>query len=241
MKRTVLLFGGTGGIGMAAAKRFWEAGDQLIVTGTRQSRLDAALKAMPGAKGMLWDLSESERAREQLDRAISLFGRIDVAVNCAGVLSEADRANDFFAVTPEVWRRVESVNLEGVFFVCQALAEYMISERIQGHIVNVCSEMGFRPIWYPYGASKWGVRGLTYGLGRLLAPYGIVVNGIAPGHTATEMVGWSESDSLEEASIPRGVMARPEEIADTIFYLAGDGARNIMGHIVVSDGARHLY
>lgn len=241
MKRTVLLLGGTGGIGLAAAKRFCEAGDQLIITGTRQSRMDAALAVLPGAKGMFWNLAESEKARDYLNKAIAVFGRIDVVVNCAGVLSAPDRANDFFAVTPEVWREVEAVNLQGVFFVCQAVAEYMIREKIQGHIVNVCSEMGFRPIWYPYGATKWGVRGLTYGLGRLLAPYGIVVNGIAPGHTATEMVGWSENDSLSESSIPRGVMAKPEEIADTIFYLASDGAKNIMGHIVVSDGARHLY
>lgn len=241
MKRTVLLIGGTGGIGFATAKRFHESGDNLVITGTRQNRLDTALSDLPGAKGILWDLAESERARDYLNDAISLYGSIDVVVNCAGILSVPDRKNDFFAVTPEVWRKVEAVNLQGVFFVCQAVAEYMIREGIRGHIVNVCSEMGFRPVWYPYGATKWGVRGLTYGLGRLLAPYGIVVNGIAPGHTATEMVGWSESDDLTEASIPRGVMARPEEIADTIFYLASDGAKNIMGHIVVSDGARHLY
>lgn len=235
MKRTVLLIGGTGGIGFATAKHFHEAGDNLVITGTRQNRLDTALSDLPGAKGILWDLAESERARDYLNDAISLFGSIDVVVNCAGILSVPDRKNDFFAVTPEVWRKVEAVNLQGLFFVCQAVAEYMIREGIRGHIVNVCSEMGFRPVWYPYGATKWGVRGLTYGLGRLFAPYGIVVNGIAPGHTATEMVGWSESDDLTEASIPRGVMARPEEIADTIFYLASDGAKNIMGHIVVSD------
>lgn len=241
MKRTVLLIGGTGGIGLATAKRFYEARENLIITGTRESRLNAVLAVLPDAKGMLWNLAESEKARDYLNTAISFFGRVDVVINCAGILSAPDRTNDFFAVTPEIWREVEAVNLQGVFFVCQSVAEYMIRERIQGHIVNVCSEMGFRPIWYPYGATKWGVRGLTYGLGRLLAPYGIIVNGIAPGHTATEMVGWRKNDSLKEASIPRGVMALPEEIADTIFYLASDGAKNILGHIVVSDGARHLY
>lgn len=241
MKRCILVVGGTGGIGLASAKRFVEAGEDVIVTGTRESRLKAALEALPGAKGMLWDLADAEHAAEKLDEAVALFGRVDVVVNCAGVLSAPDRANDFFAVTPEVWKEVEAVNLRGVFFVCQAVANYMIREEIHGHIVNVCSEMGFRGVWYPYGATKWGVRGLTYGLGRLLAPYDIVVNGIAPGHTATEMVGWSAGDNMTVPDIPRGRMAKPEEIADTIFYLASEGARNIMGHIVVSDGARHLY
>lgn len=241
MSRNILVIGGTGGIGFAAAKRFCEAGNNVVITGTRKERLKKALELLPNANGMLWDLEEAEAAESKLEEAVSCFGTIDVVINCAGVLSAPDRANDFFAVTPEVWEKVEAINLRGVFFVCQATAKYMIKEKIQGNIVNVCSEMGFRGVWYPYGATKWGVRGLTYGLGRLLAPYGIVVNGIAPGHTATEMVGWSEGDDLTVDDIPRGRMAKPEEIADTIFYLTSEGARNIMGHIVVSDGARHLY
>lgn len=241
MKRTILVIGGTGGIGLASAKRFCEAGDNLVITGTRKDRLNAALLQLSNSCGLLWDITDAEHAEEKLMEAISMFGRIDILVNCAGILSASDRSNNFFSVTPVEWSKVEAVNLRGVFFVCQAFAKYMIHEEVHGHIVNVCSEMGFRPVWYPYGATKWGIRGLTYGLGRLLAPYGITVNGIAPGHTATEMIGWQEGDDLKVEEIPRGRMARAEEIADTIFYLASEGARNIIGHIVVSDGARHLY
>ena len=116
----------------------------------------------------------------------------------------------------------------------------MLDKNIRGYIVNVCSEMAFRPVWYPYGISKWGLRGLTEGLGRLMAPYGITVNGVAPGQTATDMMGNKPGDPLTEPSIPRGVMSTPEEIATLIHFLASDAARNIMGEIVISDGARHL-
>lgn len=132
-------------------------------------------------------------------------------------------------------------NVKSVFFLCQSVLRYMLEHQITGHIVNVCSEMAFRPIWYPYGVSKWGLRGLTEGLGRLMAPHGITVNGVAPGQTATEMMGCKFGDPLTEPSIPRGVMSTPEEIAAVIYFLASEAARNIMGEIVISDGARHLY
>ena len=132
-------------------------------------------------------------------------------------------------------------NVKSIFFICQSILAYMIREKIQGHIVNVCSEMSYRPIWYPYGVSKWGLRGLTGGLGRLMAPYGITVNGVAPGQTATEMMCFKPGDPLDEPSIPRGIMSTPEEIASVIHFLASEEAKNIMGEIVISDGARHLY
>ena len=114
----------------------------------------------------------------------------------------------------------------------------MIANSIKGHMVNVCSEMGFRAAPDAYGISKWGVRGLTMGAGKSLAALGIVVNGIAPGETATEILHQEEGIAKEIAS-PRGIQAKPEEIAEAVFFLSQ--SRNIIGEILVSDGGRRLF
>ena len=242
MCKTVLITGGSKGIGFVSAEKLLKDGKNVIITGRHEKQLEEAVRKLSGhVKYKVWDVGDIENVKTYFAEAVKLFGKIDVVINNAGILSDSDLANDFFSVTPEQWDRVEIVNLKGLFFICQCAASFMIQNGIKGHIVNVCSEMGFRPVWYPYGISKWGVRGLTYGLGHLLASHGIVVNGVAPGHTATDLVKWNENESLELDSIPRGCMATPEEIAELICFLASDAANNIMGEIVISDGARHLY
>lgn len=131
-----------------------------------------------------------------------------------------------------------NINLKGVFFALQAEALYMIEKNIRGNIVNICSEMGFRPASFAYGISKWGVRGMTMGVGKELAEFGIVVNGIAPGETATEILRQTEGE-VKTIESPRGVQAMPEEIAEGILFLSQ--SRNIIGEIMVSDGGRRLF
>lgn len=242
MGRVALITGSTRGIGFATAQKFIESGHSVILVGRTEESLKKAQKKLGGeTKTLVWDLGDIEGIPQKVQEAISLFGKLDVVVNCAGYLSDSCRKNDFFAVKPEEWDAVMQTNVKAVFFICQAVLRYMIDNKIEGHIVNVCSEMGFRPIWYPYGVSKWGVRGLTAGLGRIMAPYGITVNGVAPGQTATEMMNYHPGDSMEEPTIPRGIMSTPQEIASVIHFLGSEEAKNIMGEIVISDGARHLY
>lgn len=240
--RVALITGASRGIGFAAAQKFVASGHAVILVGRSETSLQKAQEKLGGnTKYLVWDLQNIDCIESKVQEAISLFGRLDVVVNCAGYLSDSCRKNDFFAVRPEEWDAVMDTNVKSIFFICQSILAYMIREKIQGHIVNVCSEMSFRPIWYPYGVSKWGLRGLTGGLGRLMAPYGITVNGVAPGQTATEMMCFKPGDPLDEPSIPRGIMSTPEEIASVIHFLASEEAKNIMGEIVISDGARHLY
>ena len=239
--RVALITGATRGIGFVAAKEFLRSGHRVILVGRSEAALQSAQSRLDGeTQTLVWDLTDIGGIQSKTEEAVSKFGRIDVVVNCAGYLSDACRKNDFFAVHPEDWDVVMDTNVKSVFFLCQNVLRYMLDKNIRGYIVNVCSEMAFRPVWYPYGISKWGLRGLTEGLGRLMAPYGITVNGVAPGQTATDMMGYKPGDPLTEPSIPRGVMSTPEEIATLIHFLASDAARNIMGEIVISDGARHL-
>lgn len=241
-QRVALITGAARGIGFAAAKRFVESGHAVILAGRSETGLKAAQEKIGGSTKILpWDITDIAAIPAKVKEAIALFGKLDVWVNCAGYLSDSCRKNDFFAVRPEEWDAVMNTNVKSVFFICQEVLRYMIDNKIEGHVVNVCSEMAFRPIWYPYGVSKWGLRGLTNGLGRIMAPYGITVNGVAPGQTATEMMGCKPGDPLDEPSIPRGIMSTPDEIASVIHFLGSEEAKNIMGEIVISDGARHLY
>lgn len=131
-----------------------------------------------------------------------------------------------------------NTNLKGLFFALQAEAKYMIEKEIHGHIVNVCSEMSFRPAYNAYTASKWGAMGLTRGLAKRLAPYGIILNGVAPGETATEILRQEEGVPHKIKS-PRGERAMPVEIAEAIYFLAG--SKNMIGSVLLSDGGRSLH
>ena len=100
----------------------------------------------------------------------------------------------------------------------------MIDKKIKGHILNVTSSSALRPAWTPYQMSKWAVRGLTKGLADMMIPHGIVVNAIAPGPTATPMLGKEEGDSIYEPYTPARRYAMPEEIASlAVFMVSGAG------------------
>ncbi|MCD8356572.1 MAG: SDR family oxidoreductase [Clostridia bacterium] len=96
------------------------------------------------------------------------------------------------------------VNAKGTFFVSQAVTSYIIANNIKGHILNVSSSSALRPAWEPYQMSKWAVRGFTAGLVHKMINHGIVVNAIAPGKTATSMLGRSNRNSLYNKECPEG-------------------------------------
>lgn len=163
---------------------------------------------------------------------------IDVLINCAGAKNGNDER--FFDFTPEEFDEVVGVNTKAIFFWCQKMAKYMIERKVCGHIVNIASIKGFIGEASPYGVSKWGCVGLTKGLGRLLAQYGIVVNGVAPGATATPMAHYNEGDSLVHLDTSSMRMAMPQEIAKLVVFLASDFGNNVIGQVIISDGGQTL-
>lgn len=104
-------------------------------------------------------------------------------VNNAGVIGGAIKNT-----TEEEYDTIMQTNLKAVFFLSQLVGKYMKEKHIEGNILNIASSSSLRPAVSAYTISKWGIRGLTMGLARSLAPYGIVVNGLAPGQTATPML-----------------------------------------------------
>lgn len=233
--RCALITGGTSGIGYAIAKAFLEAGAKVIITGRDESRIQASLKSL-GHQGMAFgfvlnnaDVSSFEATFESMKSAIG-GGKIEILVNNAGVLG---------AVMPNadssVYDTVLNTNLKGSFFLSQMLGKYMKENQIKGNILNIASSSSLRPAISAYTLSKWGMRGLTMGLAKSLAPYGITVNGIAPGPTATPMLK-SDNNNITNKSIPLGRFVMPEEIANMAVFLVSDLGRSIIGDIVYMTG-----
>ncbi len=128
-------------------------------------------------------------------------------------------------------------NLKAAYFFMQTAVRYFYENKIPGNILNIASVAATEPYYGPYATSKGGVVGLTRGWGRQFAPYGIVINGIAPGPIATEMNNWHKGDSMHNDHIPTGRFGTVEEIAGLAMYLLSEEANQIVGETVIMDGA----
>lgn len=116
----------------------------------------------------------------------------------------------------------------------------MKAHQIKGNILNIASSSSLRPAVSAYTLSKWGIRGLTLGLAKTLAPYGITVNGVAPGPTATPMLMKGDRHNITHDGLPAGRYALPEEIANMALFLVSDMGRMVVGDIVYMTGGAAL-
>lgn len=237
--RTALITGGSSGIGYAIADAYLKAGATVIITGRSQYRLDEACqKLCYGGKykdrvfGIVMDVSDSSCLEKSFDEACKVSdGSIDILVNNAGIIG-----GGFNSTSSEEFDNVINTNLKGTFFLSRIVADYMKKNLIKGNILNIASSSSFRPANSAYGLSKWGVRALTEGLARGLAPHGIVVNGIAPGPTATPMLLQGDTDNIFKDNSLIGRYILPEEIANMAVILVSDMSRSIVGDIVCMTG-----
>lgn len=239
--RTVLITGGSSGIGLAMAKAFIRNGAAVVVASRSRKRIDLALAEISDQyedatiDGVEFDVSTDEEAAfvRLLEEAESTIGRpIDALVNNAGVIAGGSIPN----TTMGGYSLALDTNLRGAYFLSQAFSKQLISEKRKGNILNVCSSSSVRPAISPYTVSKWGMRGLTLGLAKALVRHGIVVNGIAPGPTATPMLADSEDGNLNNPGVPAGRYVTAEEIANMAVVLLSDLSRMVVGDIVYMTG-----
>ena len=237
--RTALVTGGTSGIGNVIARSFLKAGATVLITGRDQMRIDKVVaemkKDIPNAPiyGLAMNMIEVGGIKEKMNQALQILPshQIDILVNNAGVSGDS-----FATTTEEQYDNTMDTNLKGVYFLSQYIAHYYIDNKIKGNILNIASSSSLRPADSAYMLSKWGIRGLTEGFARVLAPYGITVNGIAPGQTVTPMMQGASTDNIYHPTNLIGRYILPIEIANMAVFLVSEMGRTVVGDIVYMTG-----
>jgi glucose 1-dehydrogenase len=241
--KVAIVTGGNSGIGKAIAVGLAKAGASIVIDYIADPAATEALEreiASFGdqAIGLEADVSRIEDLRRLVDAAVAKFGRLDIMVNNAGV----ETRTSVLETTEAQYDKVLTINLKSAFFGVQLAAKQMIKQGGGGRIVNITSvhEDWPMPGNTAYCLAKGGMRMLTRTAGVELAPYGVLVVGVGPGAVATPINLTTMKDSALlaklDAAIPLGRMARPEEIASVIVFLAGDGASYLTATTIFVDG-----
>lgn len=246
--KIVVVTGGSKGIGLACAKQFVARGAKVIISSRTQANINEALAVLPGASGFSANLSDEEEAAALVNHIQQEFGHIDVLVNSAGAAKRTPVAE----LNPAFWRAAMDAKFFPTINILDPVIKLMAA-RGQGVIINVIGSGGkvASPTHLAGGSANAALMLATAGLGNAYASSGIRVVGINPGLTETGRVtsgmeaearflGISVEEALEKAvqKIPMGRLAKPEEVADMVLFLASDKARYITGTTIAMDGAQ---
>jgi 3-oxoacyl-[acyl-carrier protein] reductase len=225
------------GIGETIARRFAQAGGRVAVVDVDEAkarRVAADIASSGGtALPLPTDVTSSSQVAAMVREVTAQWDHLDVLINGAGGF---DRLAPITDITDEEWTRVINLNLTSAFLCARAVAPAMMARR-QGRIVSIASGAGiapnpYAPSYIPYGAAKAGLIGFTKLLARELGPYGITVNTVSPGTTATPRVKAVRSaDSLKAIAEqnPMRSLVEPEDAAAAVLFLASAEARYITG------------
>jgi 3-oxoacyl-[acyl-carrier protein] reductase len=243
--KVVLVTGGAAGIGKATAARFAAAGARTVICDVNEEAgRETAAALGPNARFYAVDVADRRAVQVWVDEVVAGTGRIDVLINNAGItrdglLVKVQEGQLVKQMLEADFDRVIGINLKGVFNCTQAVAPVMIRQGT-GVILNASSVVGLYGNLGQtnYAAAKAGVIGMTRVWARELGRYGIRVNAVAPGFTATEMVAAMPEKVLEgmRSHTPLGRLATPEEIASAYYFLASDEASFITGATLPVDG-----
>jgi NAD(P)-dependent dehydrogenase (short-subunit alcohol dehydrogenase family) len=246
--RSVLVTGASRGIGRAVAVAFAVAGARVAVhynAGAAEAAATVTALSGEGHVTVQADLADAAAVRTMVDTAAGSLGGLDVLVNNAGVYLDAHPvARASYEQWQDAWSRTLATNLVGAANACWCAVPHL-RERGGGAIVNVSSRGAFRgePDHPAYAASKAGLNALGQSLALALAPFGISVGTVAPGFVETDMaapyLAGPEGAAIREQS-PYGRVARPEEVAHAVLFLASPEAAFATGTIVDVNGASYL-
>lgn len=270
--KTAIVTGGGQGIGHAIAHRLASEGARIAILDVNAEQAAASMKALPNTDQHLAfpvDVSDSAAVITAIRKAREVFGRLDFAVNNAGIgQAPGDGSDKFYesmalhngelaaGESPKThvdhlihmgddgWRGVMAVNLDGAFFVCRELVRILAEDEHGGAIVNITSTSAQSGEGSPhYVTSKTALIGLTRQLARELAPRGIRVNAVAPGPTNTPIMQGIPQEWITsmEASVPLGRMGEPSEVAAAVAFLLTEDASFITGSVMAANGGSYCF
>ncbi len=232
--KVVLATGAASGMGRASALLLGAEGASVVVADWDQAGAESAASEIVAAGGraiaVVCDVGDSAAVANLVSRTIAEYGRIDVLMHAAGICPR----NPLLEMSDDDWRAVLRVNLDGTFFVTREVGQVMAAQK-SGTMILVTSDRGVHGSvdYAHYAASKGGMIALTKSLALTLGKFGVTVNGLNPGITDTPLaraavVQWKEKMALDVL----GSYSKPEEIAQTILFLAGTAGRFMTGQIV---------
>jgi 3-oxoacyl-[acyl-carrier protein] reductase len=243
--KVCLVTGGSRGIGRAIVTAMANAGADVAFTyATSKEAADALAQSITAEKGVRCrayqaNVASPEEMQEVTQQVVSEFGAITILVNNAGIT----RDKSFLKMTRSMWDEVMRVNLDGVFFTTQLVAQDMVGAG-WGRIINISSIVGQTGNFGQanYAATKGAIISFTESLARELARKGITVNAVAPGFVETDMVSGMPEAAVNQvkAMTPMGRLGKPEEIADAVVFLASPRASYVTGQVLGVNGGMYM-
>lgn len=235
--KTAIITGGAAGIGHATAAFFAKKGVHLVLADLNPEVDKIAKELSKTAVGVICDATKEEDRQKVLKTAADTFGKVDILVNCAGIVA-LEKAE---IISEKDWDRTMNINLKATFMMAQMLGKYFIENKINGCIVNMASQAGVIALdkHVAYCASKGAIIAMTKVMAMEWGKYGIRVNAVSPTVVLTELghKAWDGpvGDAFKE-EMPSKRFAEPDEIAGTIAFLCSGAAGMITGHNLLVDG-----
>ena len=239
MNKVVLITGGAKGIGAAIARELARQKYDIVInyltSEEKALQLQEEILKVYDVNCMVIkaDVSKEDEVERMVRQIEDSLGGVDILINNAAI----DLSNLFHLKTADQFRRTLDVNVVGAYNCSKAVSKHMLENKIEGHILNVSSSSSMRPSWGPYQLSKRALNGMTLGFAKRLAPYGITVNGLAPGVTMTPMASNFVDDPENLAYFnPIRRAETPEEIANLAIFLTSNLGTSIVGDTVMISG-----